>query len=111
KSADVIELKIGDNPWKCDVQTHKGDIIKVYYRLAMPSNTQSGVTTANVTGMISYAHIRDLSEISAYKSCFRLKEPELTWLWSYILQRWCCSQAILALLFVRYTERLRCCSW
>ncbi|CAN6816243.1 unnamed protein product, partial [Brassica oleracea] len=39
------------------VQTHKGDIIKVYYRLAMPSNRQNGVTTANVTGMISYAHI------------------------------------------------------
>ncbi|KAH0901995.1 hypothetical protein HID58_041498 [Brassica napus] len=74
RSQLIIEFK----PWKCDVQTHKGDIIKVYYRLAMPSNRQSGVTTANVTGMISYAHISDLSGISAYKSCFRLKEPELT---------------------------------
>ncbi|CAN7122830.1 unnamed protein product [Brassica rapa subsp. narinosa] len=27
----MIELKIGDTPRKCDVQTHKGDIIKVYY--------------------------------------------------------------------------------
>ncbi|CAG7893080.1 unnamed protein product [Brassica rapa] len=27
----MIEMKIGDKPRKCDVQTHKGDIIKVYY--------------------------------------------------------------------------------
>ncbi|KAH0939725.1 hypothetical protein HID58_007186, partial [Brassica napus] len=51
---------------------------------------------ANVTGMISYTHI-------AYKSCFRgfrSKESDLMWLWSYILRHWCCSQAILTLLFV-----------
>ncbi|KAG2293286.1 hypothetical protein Bca52824_039955 [Brassica carinata] len=44
-----------------------------------------------VTGRISYAHISDLSRISAYKSCFcgfRLKESELTWLWSYIHRHW-----------------------
>ncbi|KAF3524423.1 hypothetical protein F2Q69_00046953 [Brassica cretica] len=48
---------------------------------------------ANVTGMISYAHIGDLSGISAYKNCFRvfrLKKSELT------------VQAILTLLFVQY---------
>ena len=72
---------------KRDVQTHKGDSIKVHYRISVVLN--------------------NFVTISSLCWC---KESNLTWLWSYILRHWCCSQAILTLLFVWYTERLCCCS-